>query len=231
MYELMTLTQRRNQYQTSKEPFIEFGHATSSFKALDSPPSTKIQAIWADLLVIEQSSQPEILINAWQSTPSTTYDFSLGRDKIVVKYASSEDRSHGFTLDQIRPSVHSHILVASTVIREAGSCAVGLSAKDLYARILQRVTAADSRLRLYSLIAQTIGSDASHFEGTYFVYPSAVDYLEFYDSADVPCIDRKYIPPQVSDISFSSNLCGLTDVRRGDGVADLAKSPLFRGLV
>lgn len=231
MYELMTFTQRRNQYQTSKDPFTAYGHATPTFTALDSPPSTKIQATWAHLLVIEQSSRPEILINAWQSTPSSFYDFSLGRDKIVVRYSDSEDHTHGFSLDQLRPPVHAHILVASTVLREADTASIGLSLKDLYARILQRVAAADSRLRLYTLIAQAVGGDAAQFEGMYFDYPSAVDYLEYYDAADVPCIDRKCVPPQVTDVSFTSNLSGLTDVRKGDKAADLAKSPLFRGLV
>lgn len=163
--------------------------------------------------------------------PSSTYDFSLGRDKILVLYSNTEDRSHGFTLDQLRPAIHAHILIASTVIQVAASGMVGLSLKDLYARIRQRVSAADSLLRLYSLIADGIGRDSAQFENIRFDYPAAVDYLEFYDSADVPCIDRKFIPPQLSDISFTSDLSGLAEVRRSEKAGDLAKTPLFRGLV
>ena len=44
-------------------------------------------------------------------------------------------------------------------------------------------------------------------------FTTAVGYLEFYDCADVLCLDRKYIPPQLSDISFTSDLSGLVDVR------------------
>lgn len=44
-------------------------------------------------------------------------------------------------------------------------------------------------------------------------FTTAMGYLEFYDSADVLCLDRKYIPPQLSDISFTSDLSGLVDVR------------------
>ena len=32
-----------------------------------------------------------------------------------------------------------------------------------------------------------------------------------------------------TDVSLSSNLSGLTDVRKGDKAAELSKSPLFRG--
>lgn len=231
MYDLMTPTMRRNQYQTSKDTYTEFGHSAPLFKPLENPPNTKIQSLWADLLVIEQSPQPEILINAWQSTPSSKYDFSLGRDKIVVKCTPTEDRIHGFSLDQLRPSVKSNILVASTVIRESDPCTGGLSLKDLYARIRSHVSAADSMLRLYQIISQVVGTDVAHYEGLFFDYPSAVDYLEFYDGDDVPAIDRNCIPAQISDLSFSCNLSGLIDVRKGDASRNLKASSLFRCLV
>lgn len=231
MYDLTPFTQRWNQYQTSKDLFTESGYANLSFDTPHSPPSPQTQAIWTDLLVIEQSPRPEILINAWQSMPSSGYDFSLGRDKIVVKYSLSEDRTHSFTLDQLRPPVHAHVLVASTVLREADSCSSGMSLKDLYARIRLRVSAADSLLRLYTIIAHAVGDNRAQFEDVQFDYSSAVDYLEFYEGADIPCIDRKYIPLQVSDVSFSSNLSGLVDVRQSERAAELMKSPLFRGLV
>lgn len=88
---------------------------------------------------------------------------------------------------------------------------------------------ADSVLRLYTLIARAVGSNVEQLQETCFDYLSAVDYLEFYESADVPCNDRKFMPAQVSDINFSGNLSGLTDVRRGEKAAELMKSPLFRG--
>ena len=112
--------------------------------------------------------------NAWQSTPSSTYDSSLGRDKIVVRYSSSEYRTHGFTLDQLRPAVHSHILIAYAVLRVAESGTLGLSLKDLYARVCQRVPAADSRLRLYTVIVHAVGRDSAQFEQDLFDYPSVV---------------------------------------------------------
>ena len=112
--------------------------------------------------------------NAWQSTPSSTYDFSLGRDKIVVRYSSSEYRTHGFTLDQLRPAVHSHILIAYAVLRVAESGTLGLSLKDLYARVCQRVPVADSRLRPHTVTAHAVGRDSAQFEQDHFDYPSVV---------------------------------------------------------
>lgn len=139
-------------------------------------------------------------------------------------------RIHAFSLNQLRPNIPSRILVASTVVRQSDAVSGGLSIKDLYGLIMKRVTADDSRYRLYSCIAQTVGVDLVQFEDIRFDYPSAVDYLEYYDSADVPCIDPATIPVQVSDINFSSNLIGLEDIRRKQSVDYLASSPLFRGL-
>ena len=62
-------------------------------------------------------------------------------------------------------------------------------------------------------------------------FTTAMGYLEFYDSADVLCLDRNYIPPQLSDISFTSDLSGPIDVRRSEKAGEMTKSPLFRGLV
>lgn len=222
MLDLMTSTKRLNQYQTN-----------FPFKAPDTLAPPKIQGTWAELLVIEQSRQPEILINAWHSTPSSPYGFSLGRDKIVVKYTDAEQRIHPppFALDQLRHSIPARILVASTVVRQCVHYSGGLSLKDLYGRIMARVTADDSRLRLYSYLAQTVGIDLVQFEEIRFDYASAVDYLEYYDSADVPCIDPATIPVQVSGVSFTSDLTGLEDVRKRCPRFDLSSSALFRSLI
>ena len=220
MPQLMSISQRRYQYRQSKDSYPEFGQ---------TPPP--IAALWADLLVIEQCSQPEILINAWQTTPSVQYDFSLGRDKIVVRSSVLEDRVHGFTLDVVRPVMRARVLVASTVVRLAEACSGGLSLKGLYARVLRRVPAADAQMRLYSRVADAVGGDVGAFEGVCFDYAAALDYLEFYDGAEVPAVERGLLPAGVGDVSFTSDLSGLVDVRRSEKAAEFRKSALFRGLM
>ena len=121
--------------------------------------------------------------------------------------------------------------MASTVVHQCVHYSGGLSLKDLYGRIMARGTADDSRLRLYSYLAQTVGIDLVQFEEIRFDYASAVDYLEYYDSADVPCIDPATIPVQVSDINFSTDLTGLEDVRKRSLHFDLNSSALFRSLL
>ena len=77
------------QQPSKQELSIEVERLVTIFSALSATPRKKIQGLWAELLVIERSLDPQILINAWHSIPSSKYDFTLGRDKIEVKSTSS----------------------------------------------------------------------------------------------------------------------------------------------
>lgn len=216
---------------STKQLSVEIENLIAIFDALTSPPKKKIQGLWAELLVIDQSTRPEVLINAWHSSPSAKYDFTFGRDKIEVKSTSSEERIHKFSLDQLNPSPNSRLLIASTVVRESGKAADGLSVRDLYERIRNRVTAVDSQLRLYTIIAETIGSDIAKLESIFYDYTAAVDFLAFYDYHDIPSISIDNVPPLVSEVRFSSNLNGLIDVRSNNSPFDMKSSDLFNSLI
>lgn len=214
-----------------REISIEIENLISIFSALANPPKKKIQGLWTELLLIEQSSHPETLINAWHNSPTAKYDFTMGRDKIEVKSTSKEERVHSFSLDQLNPSPSSRLLIASTIVRESAAAVDGLSVKGLYNKICSRVTAINSRLRLYSVIAETIGNDFNKLENSYFDYTSAVDFLAFYNFTEVPHIDKEAVPEFVTDVKFMSNLSHLTDVRSEDAHFDYSDSPLFKSLL
>lgn len=216
---------------SNRELSVEVENLIAIFDALTNPPKKKIQGLWAELLVIEQSTQPETLINAWHSVPSAKYDFTLGRDKIEVKSTSSEERVHKFSLDQLNPSQNSRLLIASTVVRESGPAADGLSVMGLYDKIRKRVSAVDSQIRLFTIIAETVGTDLAKLENVLFDYTSAVDFLEFYDYHDIPSIPKDIVPSLVTEVKFASNLNGLTDVRKEESPFDMESSPLFRSLI
>ena len=215
---------------SKRELSIDIENLIAIFSALVAPPKKKLQGLWAELLVIEQSSHPEVLISAWHSSPSAKYDFTSGRDKIEVKSTSSEDRVHRFALDQLNPSANSRLLIASTIVRESGPACDGLSVKGLYEKICTRISAINSKLRLYMVIAETIGTDIDKFENMYFDYTSAVDSLEFYDYHDVPSINKDAVSNLVTEVKFCSNLEGLIDVRKPESNFDIDSSELFKSI-
>lgn len=214
-----------------RELAVEVENLITIFSALVQPPRKKIQGLWAELLVIERSQKPETLINAWHSAPSAKYDFTSGRDKIEVKSTSAEERVHRFALDQLNPGEHSNLLIASVIVRESGPSYDGLSVKGLYQRICERVTNITSQLKLYSVIANTIGNDIDKIDSIYFDYTGATDSLAFYDYRDVPSIVKESIPSSVSGVKFASDLSGLTDVRNPQSGFNLTDSSLFSSIL
>lgn len=215
---------------TGRELSIEVENLISIFMALTSAAKKTVQGLWAELLVIERSKYPETLINAWHSSPDSKYDFTLGRDKIEVKSTSKENRIHHFSLDQLNPSTNSRLLIASAIVRESGEGSTGLSIRDLFDRICTRVTAINTRLKLNSVMAKTIGKDYSKLDSEFFDYITASDTLLFYNSADVPHINKDDIPDFVSSVEFNSDLTHLDDVLHSSSGFDIESSPLFRSI-
>jgi hypothetical protein len=209
---------------------IEVERLVSIFSALNSAPRKKIQGLWAELLVIEQSKDPGLLINAWHSSTSSKYDFTMGRDKIEVKSTSSETRIHKFSLDQLNPSPNSRLLIASTIVRESGKCANGLSIKGLYDKITAKLSSIEAKLQLYKVIAETIGSDIVKLEDIYFDYITASDLLKFYDYQYIPRISKDSVPNDVTEVKFSSNLTSIEDIQDPNSDFDPDNSPLFKCL-
>lgn len=227
---VLLMLQRLPGIPSKREIAIEVENLISIFSAMTCPPRKQIQGLWAELLVIEQSLVPEMVINAWHNTPTSKYDFTLGRDKVEVKSTSGEERKHHFSLDQLNPSRNSRLLIASVVVRESGHGNGGLSVRELYDKICTRVTSIDARMHLYQVIAETIGTDMHKLENVFFDYVEASDTLRFYDSNDVPGINKDGIMPGVSSVGFSSDLTGIIDVQDNESAFAVTDSPLFNSL-
>lgn len=196
-----------------KDIAYEVDRLIAIFEALSRPPKKKIQGLWGELLVICQSKNPEGMIQAWHSQPDAKYDFSMGSDKIEVKTTSTEQRNHRFSLDQLNPSEHSRLLIASVTVRESSESKTGLSIFDIYDLICTKVESSELRLRMYAIILETLGQDTIKADKLHFDFTEASDSLAYFDYADVPSISKETISPLVSGIKFYSNLTGLTDIR------------------
>lgn len=182
------------------------------FAALRRKPIHKIQGLWAEMLVIEQSKQPELIAKAWHNSPGSKYDFTKGADKVEVKSTSSEDRIHKFSLDQLNPTESSNLLIASVIVRESAKDDNGLSVNDLYGKICKRISDIDIRMHIYTIITNTLGDEFEKAESIFFDYVSAKDSLKYFDYKDVPKISKENIPPFVSEVKFSANLSHIEDV-------------------
>ena len=227
---VLLMLQRLPEMPSKREIAIEVENLISIFSAMSCPPRKQIQGLWAELLVIERSLVPEAVINAWHESPTSKYDFTLGRDKVEVKSTSSEERKHHFSLDQLNPSRNSRLLIASIIVRESGHGNGGLSVHELYDKICARVTSIDARMHLYQVIAETIGTDMHKLESVFFDYTEASDTLRFYDANEVPGISKENIMQGVSSVGFNSDLTGVIDVQSPESTFSVTDSPLFNSI-
>lgn len=184
----------------------------SIFAALKRKPLHKIQGLWAELLVIERSKKPAIIATAWHNSPEAKYDFVKGKEKIEVKSTSSEERKHRFSLDQLNPSPSSKLLIASVIVRESAQDENGLSINDLYDKLCSRISNIDIRMHIYTVILNTLGEEYEKASSLYFDYVSGKDSLLYFESEDVPKIDKSLIPKFVTGVKFDSNLSYIDDV-------------------
>lgn len=215
---------------TRRELSIEVENLITIFSTLKKKPLKEIQGIWAELLVIERSLHPETLIYAWHSQPNAKFDFTMGRDKIEVKSTSSEERKHHFALDQVNPSINSRLLIASVIVRESAECESGLSVKDLYEKICDRVSKVDLQIKLYLTLVASIGDDYKNWDNIHFDYVVASDTLAFYNVCDVPRIKKSFVPEFVSEVKFTSDLSHLIDIKDSHSNFDRSNSVLFNSL-
>ncbi len=200
----------------------------SIFAKLRKKPIHKLQGLWAELLVIEQSKEPVTVARAWHSLPESKYDFTMGRDKIEVKSTMNEQRIHRFSNAQLNPLGDSRLLVASVIVRESAKDQNGLSVFDLYDSIAKKITSDSVRMHVYEVIADTLGNEYNNGRKKYFDYSEACDSLAFYEHPDIPKIDPDAIPELVTEVKFSSNLSHLSDVREKG--YDRGDSNLFNAL-
>lgn len=221
---------RMSEIPSKREIAIEVENLISIFSAMTCPPRKKIQGLWTELLVIERSYIPETLIKAWHESPTAKYDFTMGRDKIEVKSTSSEKRIHHFSLDQLSPSAHSRVIVASAIVRESAQSKDGLSVRDLYDRISNRVNSIDVRMHMMKVIAETIGTDMHRLNEIFFDYVEACDTLRYYDSNVVPRVDKNGVNPGVTGVGFNSDLSGVLDIQSPDSNFKRGESSLYKSL-
>ena len=180
------------------------------FSQLSQPPRKTIQGLWAELLIIEQSTNPEYLIKSWHVNVHDKYDFNDGKDKLEVKCSVRPQRVHHFSVEQLNPNSNSELLIASVITSYVGQ---GVSVLDLRDRICNKLKDIQLQYRLNEIILKTIGTDFSNASDIFFDYISAIDGLEYFDSKNIPGISLKDIPAGVNNVHFDSDLTGISPMR------------------
>lgn len=179
------------------------------FSQLSQPPRKTIQGLWAELLIIEQSVNPEYLIKSWHVDVNDKYDFNDGKDKLEIKSSIRPQKIHHFSIEQLNPNNGSKLVIASINTSIVGQ---GVNIYELQDRICSKIQDLQTCFRLNEVIIRTIGNDISRISEIYFDYQSAVDSIAYYDVRDIPSIRLDSIPAGVNNVHFDSDLSGIPSI-------------------
>lgn len=180
------------------------------FSQLSQPPRKTIQGLWAELLLIEHSTDPNYLIRSWHIDVNDKYDFNDGKDKLEVKSTTlPQKKIHSFSIEQLNPNNNSNLIIASINTSFVGQ---GVNIFELKDRICNRIPDLQIQYRLNEVIIKTIGNDISKVSEMYLDYQSAVDSIAYFDAKDIPSISIENIPVGVNNVHFDSDLSGIPSI-------------------
>jgi hypothetical protein len=205
-----------------KDLKIEVDKLINLFSKFSKPPVKTIQGLWAELLVIEQSSTPDYLIRAWHNSTTDKFDFNDGTDKLEIKSTSKSRRIHTFSNEQL--STNANLIIVSVFAVETG---IGKNIFGLIELIEKRIKDEDLCFRLNEIIAQTLGKDFEKSFDVFYDYQLAVDSIKYYYSEIVPSLNSLSIPTQITSIRFDCDLTDVPDVQSCKNKS-LLHSSLFR---
>ena len=182
------------------------------FRLASQPPRGTIQGLWAELWVIAQAREPEVLLDAWHAEPSDAYDFNSGPERVEIKSTSQRTRKHSFSHRQLQPPTGTRVAIASVFVESSGG---GPTISTLVDRLRRRVAEPRALMRLDYVVASTLGVDWRRGVESAFDAELASESLHFYTVESIPSLPSD-IPPGISDIRYVSDLSGAQALTRGE---------------
>jgi hypothetical protein len=202
---LNSLSKKPNQ----KEVFETFKTFIEIFRSLTETPTKTIQGLWAELILIEQSKNPETLINYWHNIPEEKFDFNADIEKIEVKSSSNLERVHIFTAEQLNPTNDSQVIIASIFTKQVSN---GLNVLDILEKIETRITENELIEKVYRIVSKTLGNTFEQTTKIKYDYNLAKNSLRFYKHQDISKVERINIPERVSEVKFKSDLTNIKPI-------------------
>lgn len=195
------------------------------FRTLTDPPTKTIQGLWSELFLIENSKSPKLLIHYWHNFPEEKFDFDAGQEKIEVKSSSSFERIHTFSSEQLNPPQGEQVLIASVFMRQNNS---GHNIQQLIESISLKLQN-DTHLieKLNAVVCKTLGNSLEQSIKIKFDYQVAKDSLKFYNHQDISKIEEVYIPTEISQLKYKSDLSKINSI---DTETIKTKGNLFKSM-
>jgi len=179
------------------------------FRALALPPTSSLQGLWAELLILRQAPSTEYAVRAWHTTRRSLFDFDCGEYSVEIKSSTSGIRRHHFRLAQLQPRSRHEVYVVSILLVPSQS---GPSISGLWEEIDAKLAKSPHLCaRLAEVIAQSAGVDWQHAKDVRFDDAAALRSALVFNADSIPKVGND-AGPEVTEIEFVSDLSGCTSL-------------------
>lgn len=205
-----TLIKTLNNKPTQQQVIESLNKFVEVFRAMADTPTNTVQGLWTELFLIDNSKNPQTLLNYWHNIPEEKFDFNSGEEKIEVKSNSNFEREHTFSSEQLNPPAGAQVLVASIFVRQNNA---GQSIQQLVDNITIKINNNyDLVEKLNNIVCKTLGNSLEQSIRIKFDYNIARESLLFYRHQDISKIEEVHIPDAVSEVRYKSDLSTLKHI-------------------
>lgn len=167
-------------------------------QCLRQPNRRSIQGLWAEMLLIADSSDPEAWLSAWHSDPLDLHDFCFIEGRIEVKSSSGGLRHHRFSHRQLWPPHGKPLLIASLLVSAdaSGDSVFGLAEQ------IRTSLSAENSMRLDRIMLEVLGNDYAKAGEFCYDRSSALTSLRFFTVETVPRLAED-LPDGIFNLEYS----------------------------
>jgi len=203
-----TLVKSLNAKPTQEQVVETLNRFVEVFRALSDTPTNTVQGIWAELFLIDISTNPKAMLNYWHNIPEEKFDFNSGAEKIEIKSSGNFERIHTFSSEQLNPPESTQVIIGSIFIRPSSK---GRNIQNLVDSITAKVKDdLDLVDKLNSIVIRTLGSSLEQSIKMKFDFQIASDSFRFYRHQDIHKIEEISIPNEVTEVRYKSDLITVT---------------------
>lgn len=196
------------------------------FKNLNKPSIKTIRGLWAELFIINSSTNMSMSVNAWHQDNKDRYDFSSEHMNLEIKSRNKLKpiQAH-FSMNQINPPDGTKKAIVCSVYVNSNSS--GLSVMELREQIKQKIKSNGLKEKLDNNFYKILGKNINHQNlDEKFDIGIASKNCYIYELEKIPQIAKENIPKEIIEYSFKVDLTNLESPK----INKLKKYPLIQNL-
>lgn len=185
------------------------------FQALTRDASSSYVGVWGELFLMNSSTDPMLLSQAWGSDPAQTFDFAIEGERLEVKTTVQAARRHHFSLSQLLASANCSVAIASL---QTAPTPDGATARELLEELLLRLVGQPSlAARVLQRAGSALGEQLLSADAPRYDRQLAADSLLLFAFDEVPGVT---LAPGVVDVQWVAQLPAAPQARVDSKLAD-----------